>query len=54
MMFEYELAWHFLEKEGILVSDDMNPSLAWEVFSDTRNTSSKGLIGYPNQGCMTK
>ncbi len=54
MMFEYEMGWEFLNQDGIIVSDDMNPSLAWEVFSDTREPSSTGLISYPNQGYMMK
>lgn len=54
MMFEYELGWEFLDQGGILVSDDMNPSLAWEVFADVRAPSSTGLLAYPNQGYMVK
>jgi hypothetical protein len=54
MMFEYEMAWEFLTEDGILISDDMNPSVAWEIFSDTRSPSSAGLIAYPNQGYLLK
>jgi|APHM01.1.fsa_nt_gi hypothetical protein len=36
-MFEYELAWHHLADDGLLVSDDINWTGAFERFVDDRH-----------------
>jgi predicted O-methyltransferase YrrM len=54
MMFEFELAWEFLDECGLLVSDDMSPSLAWEVFANVREPSSSGIMAYPKMGYLSK
>jgi predicted O-methyltransferase YrrM len=38
MMFEYEIAWHYLREDGVIISDDIGMNDAFEVFCDVRNT----------------
>lgn len=49
MLFEYELAWEYLRPGGLLVSDDINLTSAFETFTEGRNASHGRLpnnIGY--------
>jgi hypothetical protein len=49
MMFEYEIAWEWLSKGGVIISDDINQSLAFDIFNRVRNTKwgvCEGDLGY--------
>lgn len=37
MMFEYEIAWHHMEEDGVILSDDISWNSAFEVFCEVRN-----------------
>lgn len=43
MMFEYSLAWKFLKKNGILCSDDINHSKAFDEFTTIHKNEIKDL-----------
>jgi cephalosporin hydroxylase len=40
MMFEFELAWYWLSKEGVILSDDVNINSAYEVFCEEKQANS--------------
>jgi len=42
-MFEYELAWHHLDAGGLLVSDDINWTRAWDGFVRARDAQASEL-----------
>lgn len=49
MMFEYEIAFQHLTKEGLIVSDDINWNSAFDKFTDCRDCKSGKIskgIGY--------
>lgn len=46
MMFEYELAWEWLEDGGVILSDDIDANDAFDVFTRNRGSVSGRL---PNQ-----
>ena len=43
MIFEYEVAWHNLDSEGLIISDDINWNQAFEIFSKERKTEKHKL-----------
>lgn len=52
MLFEFELAWEWLERDGILVTDDISWNDAFDTFTDARAQRS-GLVA-PNAGYAVK
>ena len=38
MMFEYEIAREWISENGVILSDDINQSLAFDVFNRVRDT----------------
>jgi predicted O-methyltransferase YrrM len=48
MMFEYEIAWEWLKKGGILLSDDIQRNDSFNVFTDVREPEYFGIgtLGY--------
>jgi hypothetical protein len=52
MMFEYELAWHQMNGEGVILSDDIGWNEAFQVFCDSRSPVWGTLT--PNVGFMQK
>lgn len=52
MLFEFELAWEWLDHDGILVVDDFDWNEALEAFSDARKAKS-GLVS-PSVGYLRK
>jgi len=46
MMFEYSLAWKFLKKNGILCSDDINHSKAFDEFTTIHKNKIENLYKF--------
>lgn len=45
MMFEYEVAWGYLREGGLLLSDDVNWNMAFDVFLKNRNPKRWAVFG---------
>lgn len=53
MMFEYELAYEFLEENGVILSDDIGWNDAFQIFTDVREPIYGRLsnnVGYMRKG----
>lgn len=44
MMFEYEMAWEWLESGGVILSDDINDNDSFETFVRTREPTAHGNV----------